>query len=116
MRPTFISTFFPKFLLSVLSLSMSMSVLSQENVNWYTFWGLSLYSEDVDTLVGDGIGYRLGVGFQFNDIVGLEFAFDGTATLDPSSLRSAIEEEENVTLLDYSIETQRNFTLQSWRL
>ena len=109
MRPTFISTFLPKLLITFLSLGISTTVLSQESMNWYTFGGLSFYGDNLDTRVGDGLGYRVGIGFQFNNIVGLELGFDGAAPVDPASLVSVYEEEENVTLINYSVDTLGNF-------
>ena len=96
------------FIAILFTLVLAIPSLGQ-NANWYSFGGLSLYTEDVDTLVGDGIGFSLGVGTQFNKTFGVEFFVDGAATLDPSVLVSAMEDEWDITLNSYEIETQRNF-------
>ncbi|MCY3540463.1 MAG: outer membrane beta-barrel protein [Gammaproteobacteria bacterium] len=108
MNPTFISTYLPKFLITFLALGISTSVVSQESMNWYTFGGLSFYGDNVKSRVGDGLGYRVGVGFQFNRTVGLELGFDSAAPVEPASLVAVYEEAENVTLLNYSVDTLSN--------
>ena len=96
-----------KFLSCVLLLVLSLSAFSEE-AHWYGFGGLSLYSEDTETLVGDGLGFQLGVGVQFNPSFGLEFRIDTAPTIEPDSLVDAFEDELNITLISYEIETTPN--------
>ena len=95
MKPIFIATLLPKFLLSIFSLLFSISGLSQqqENVNWYVFGGFSTFQEDVDQFVGGSIGIRLGVGVQFNKHLGVEGIFDQAPALDEDVFIDALEDE-----------------------
>ena len=97
-----------KFLSFVLLLVLSLPVFAQEESNWYAFGGLSIQSEDTETLVGDGLSFLVGVGFQFNKSVGLEFRVDNAPTIEPDSLVDAFEDELNITLISYEIETTPN--------
>lgn len=83
--------------------------LVSEEVKWYAFGGTSLYKEDTDTLVGDGLGLRVGLGSQINSIVGIEVSWSGAPTVEDSSLAAAIAEDQNLLLRSFAIETQPNF-------
>lgn len=100
MKPTFI-----------LCLFLFACPLLSEEANWYVFGGTSIYNEDSGTLIGEGLGLRVGVGSQFNPIIGIEICLDRADTLDHASLASRIEEVNDIKLHSYEIETRANLYL-----
>ena len=49
-----------------------------------------MFQENVDTAVGDGLGFRAGLGQQVTDYFGFEAILDVAPALDPTSLLVAI--------------------------
>ena len=96
-----------RFLPFALLLVFSLPALSEE-VNWYVYGGLSLHSEETETLVGDGIGLQLGLGAQLNQTFGLEFRIDTAPAIEPDSLIDEVEQEFNISVINYEIETTPN--------
>ncbi|MXZ44929.1 MAG: hypothetical protein F4Z01_08175 [Gammaproteobacteria bacterium] len=93
----------------VLCLLLFAIPMQSEEVKWYAFGGTSLFREDTDTLIGDGLGLRAGVGSQFNSTFGIEVSWNGAPAVENSSLAAAIAEDQNLLLRSYAIETQPNF-------
>ncbi|MDE0645468.1 MAG: hypothetical protein OXH84_04425 [Gammaproteobacteria bacterium] len=87
-------------LLSVISIIclISTSIIGQtqseeeHKPSWYITGGTSLWSEDVDTTVGEGFGYKIALGFQLTKTFGLEWNLDGAPAIDPEVLTDAILE------------------------
>ena len=78
---------------SLFLLLISIPILAVEEIDWYVFGGISTYQEDSDTLVGNGIGIRLGVGVQLTENFGLECIFDQTPALDEDVFINILEDE-----------------------
>ena len=97
MKQFFIATLFPKLLLTIISLSISTSVSSQEEMSWYTFGGLALHSEDTDAAVGAGVGPNAGVGIRFNNMFGLEAQVNRSPAMEPEDFWDAFAQVYDVS-------------------
>lgn len=53
--------------------------------NFYVFGGASFYEEDAETLTGDGIGWRVGLGTHVRDDIGVEVIYDQAVAISPIS-------------------------------
>ena len=82
-------------------LVLSFSTSAQDS-NWYTLGGVSLYDEDVEAAVGSGVGFRLGIGNQFNETFGLETVLDFAPAVDPKAVAAFVNSDS------YDIETTGN--------
>ncbi|MXZ56461.1 MAG: porin family protein [Gammaproteobacteria bacterium] len=70
-------------------LVFSASAVAESKVNFYVFGGLSIYQEDFETpvtKVGEGVGYRGGIGAQLNTTLGLEFIYDRAPAINSGTL------------------------------
>lgn len=88
-----------KSLISLFCAVLFVMSASAQDSKWYFLGGISLYDEDLDALVGSGIGTRIGLGAQFNEMYGIETIFDNAKPADPSDVANALE------LSSYEIET-----------
>ena len=65
---------------------------AEHKPSWYISGGTSLWSEDVDTAIGDGFGGKLAVGVQLTPTFGFEWNIDVAPAIDPEVLTDAILE------------------------
>lgn len=77
-----------KYALLLFSLFLVVVPCSTQELQWHGFFGFSMFDEDVETSVGDGAGFRAGLGLQFNERFGVEAFVDRAPEIDPDTLLS----------------------------
>lgn len=90
-------------------LSVSNLIAQDNNVQFYGAVGVSLFNEDVDALVGEGLGLHLGLGLQITDLIGIEFAFDNSPTFDNGDLFIKELEKDVGRIYSYDYVIKPNF-------
>ena len=93
-----------KYLLFLFSLFVVVVPCSTQELQWYGFGGFAVFDEDVETGVGDGAGFRAGLGLQFNERFGVEAFLDRAPEIGPDALLSDL----GTTLISYDISTVGN--------
>lgn len=84
----------------------------EKNDSWYALAGASFYGENNDQGVGEGIGFKLGYGYKFNESFGFEFSLDTTSPVEPKDLIQSYE-DRGVPIFGYEIKTYANRYLTS---
>lgn len=77
-----------KHALLLFSLFVVVVPCSTQELRWHGFFGFSMFDEDVETSVGDGAGFRAGLGLQFNERFGVEAFLDRAPEINPDTLLS----------------------------
>ena len=80
---------------TLLILSSSLA-LGEESRGLYIVGNLSLFSEDVNARHGDGLGFGAGAGYQFNELFGLELAWDSAPAIEASTLNAHLQTQPPV--------------------
>lgn len=68
------------------SLLIVAAPCSTQELQWYGFVGFSMFDEDIETKVGDGAGFRAGLGLQFSERFGVEAFVDRAPEIRPNTL------------------------------
>ncbi len=82
-----------------------MLLLLSANAHASKFYGLvggSIFQEDVTQSIGNGAGFRGGLGIQFNERLGLEWIFDVAPLIDPKKVADLVGSDY------YNIETSNS--------
>lgn len=87
---------------SIVVLCFAVSASAQTDT-YYTA-GFSLFQENVDAVVGGGVGAKIGIGTKFNKTFGVEASFDVSEPLNPQK----IIDELGYQPLSYDIKTRAN--------
>ena len=99
-----------RFIAILFVLSLTLPSLAQEQeIEWYGTIGTSFFNEDVETLVGEGLGIHLGVGVQITDLVGIELAIDTAPAFDNEDLFIEELEKEVGRISSYDYVIQPNY-------
>ena len=93
-----------KSLVIILLCVFSVNGLAQNISHWYILGGTSLYAENVDHAVGEGLGVRLGFGAQINQNFGIELVLGSTPSLDPEDLNTFIGDDTDTDIVNYSVD------------
>ena len=93
-----------KYLLVVFSLFVVTVPCSTQELQWYGFGGFAMFDEDIEAGVGDGAGFRAGLGLQFNERFGVEAFMDRAPELSPDTLLSDLGR----SIISYDISTVGN--------
>ena len=75
-----------KFAVLIFSLFVVAAPCSAQQTQWYVLGGFVNFDEDIATGVGDGAGFRGGVGWQMNERFGFEGFVDFAPELSPDSI------------------------------
>ncbi len=100
------------FFLVLLLVGLPINAEEEKNDSWYALAGASIYGENFDQGVGDGVGFKLGSGYKFNESFGIELSLDTSNPVDPKDLIQSYE-DSGVPVFGYDIKTYANRYLTS---
>lgn len=93
-----------KNVLLLFALFIAVIPCSTQERQLYGFGGFSLFDEEFETGVGDGAGFRVGLGFQFNERFGIEGFLDRAPEISPDTILRSFGRTVN----SYNISTVGN--------
>lgn len=93
-----------KFAVLLFSLFVVATPCSSQQTQLYAFGGFVNFDEDLETGVGDGVGFRGGLGWQFSERFGVEGFVDFAPELSPDSILNSL----GVPVSIYDISTVGN--------
>lgn len=93
-----------KFAVCLFSLFILVVPCSTQEMRWYGFGGFSMFDEDLETGVGDGAGFRAGLGVQFSERFGVEGFFDRAPDISPDTILQSL----GTQVFSYDISTVGN--------
>lgn len=93
-----------KSLVIILLCVFSVNGLAQNISHWYLLAGTSLYAENVDHAVGEGLGTSLGFGAQISQNFGIELVLRSTPPIDPDDLIAFIGDDPDTDIVSSNID------------
>lgn len=93
-----------KFAVLLFSFFVVAAPCSAQQTQWYVLGGFVNFDEDLETGVGDGSGFRGGLGWQITERFGIEGFVDVAPELSPDSILNSLGVQVSV----YDISTVGN--------
>lgn len=93
-----------QFAVLLFSLFVVATPCSAQQTQWYVFGGSVNFDEDLESGIGDGVGIRCGLGWQFSERFGVEGFVDFAPELSSDSILNSL----GVPVSVYDISTVGN--------